>query len=107
MATQAMVEATERAIRDHFAFPPNTWNVVKVQDRVWTIAPPFGEPGAGYDRFTTKREATHALLHHKSWGERIYWGRDAWYRETSNDPRNRPLEDWEREIVARYATEEG
>lgn len=88
MPYQTEVDAFERAVRDHFGYSPSTWEVVKVADR----------------RFTTKREATQVLFAHKSWGERQYWERDAWYRETSTDPRNRPLKDWEREIIARYIT---
>lgn len=104
MPYQTQIDAFTRAVIDHFGYSPSTWEVVKVADRVWQIAPPWADRGCGYDRFTTKREATQALLTQNSWGARQYWERDAWYRETSTDPRNRPLKDWEREIIARYIT---
>lgn len=98
-ASSAM-EAFRRVVEEHFLNPPSTWVVVKKGDRNWWIAPESGE--YAYERFETKRAAEEALESGRHSYGRIWQERDEWYRQTSNDPRNRELTAQELAVIAEY-----
>lgn len=86
--------AFEKAARWHFANPPATWTVHKVDTRTWHVRTP---DGTVIDRFTTRRDAEQgrvdgtyvALWHEKT----------AWYMGKSANPRDRSLSVEERVII--------
>lgn len=86
--------AFEKAARWHFANPPATWTVHKVDTKTWHIR---AADGAIIDRFTTKRAAEQGRIdgtYVKMWHQKT-----AWYMGTSTDPRDRALTDDERAII--------
>ncbi|SLJ81148.1 hypothetical protein [Mycobacteroides abscessus] len=86
--------AFEKVARWHFANPPATWTVHKVDTRTWHIR---AADGAVIDRLTTKRDAEQALIdgtYVKLWHEKT-----AWYMGTSTNPRERALTAEERAII--------
>lgn len=85
-----------QAVDDHYAYPPETWAVVRKDTRLFTIARP---DGAILERFTRKRDADTALSNGGGIYGRIWRETDQWYDETTRDPRLRPLTDDERAII--------
>jgi len=100
MPRQSVIDSFERAVASHFTNPPDTWVIVKISDRNWGIALADGLTNP-IDRFTTKREAEHALESGEHAYRRIWEGHDRWYRG-NGDHRDRPLERWEQDIIAQY-----
>lgn len=88
------LNAFERAARWHFANPPASWTVHKVDTRTWHIR---AADGAIIDRFTTKRDAEQGRVdgtYVKMWHQK-----SAWYMGASSDPRDRALTNEERAII--------
>lgn len=86
--------AFEKAARWHFANPPATWTVHKVDARTWHIR---ATDNTVIDRFGTKRDAeqgrvngTYVTLWHE---------KTAWYTGQSQNPRERALSAEERAII--------
>ncbi len=98
-------ESFTAGVRRHFQFPPSTWRVRRRAARRWDIV--VGGPGESgtAETFMTKREATAALESGRYAYRRIWEDTDAWYRGEPSDPRNRPLEPWELEVVAEVRRE--
>ncbi|CPT78052.1 Uncharacterised protein [Mycobacteroides abscessus] len=86
--------AFEMSARWHFAHPPATWTVHKVDARTWHIR---AADGAVIDRFTTKRAAERARV--DGTYVKLWHAKTAWYMGTSTDPRERALTDEERAII--------
>ncbi|MFL0286883.1 hypothetical protein ACJH6J_23950 [Mycobacterium sp. SMC-18] len=86
--------AFEKCARWHFANPPATWTVHKVDARTWHVR---AADGAVIDRFTTKRAAEQACT--DGTYVKLWHAKTAWYMGTGADPRERALTDEERAIV--------
>lgn len=86
--------AFEKAARWHFANPPATWTVHKVDTRTWHIRAP---DGAVIDRFTARRDAEQGCVNGTYvtlWHERT-----AWYMGNATGARDRALSAKERAII--------
>ncbi|NTY62620.1 hypothetical protein [Mycolicibacterium sphagni] len=88
------IAAFETAARSHFANPPATWTVHKVDTRTWHIRT---TDGAVVDRFTTKRDAEQGCV--AGTYVRLWHEKTAWYMGTSTNPRDRALSEQERAII--------
>ena len=86
------------AVIAHYLSAPATWDVVKIADRVWAVS--VQNLGVEIDRFTTRRDAQHAITDPHSRPQRLWRNNDAWYNATTTDPRLRALTDWEHAVVA-------
>lgn len=93
----------EESVRQHFDSPPETWFVEKAGDRVWAVKTSHGV----LDTFKRKSDAEDAITNPGSIQNRLWHERSAWYRQETNDPRLRPLKDYEVEIVERVLTDLG
>lgn len=88
------ITAFENAARWHFANPPATWTVHKVDARTWHIR---ATDGTVVDRFTTKRAAEQGRVdgaYVTLWHEKT-----AWYMGQSQNPRDRALSAQERAVI--------
>lgn len=86
----------ESSVRYHFANPPESWTVRKAAERRWHVVNAAGDV---VDSFTTRKDAEAELARDGDRYGRIWRDRDAWYRGTSTDPRNRALSGEEQRIV--------
>lgn len=84
----------DRAARWHFANPPATWTVHKVDARTWQVR---ALDGTVIDRCTTKTAAEQSRLSGNS--VRLWQERTDWYLGRSTNPRDRPLTPEERGII--------
>lgn len=91
----AMLAGFEKSVRYHFATPPSGWTVEKRDARRWVTVNQFGDT---VNTYPTRKAATEDLA--TSPYARIWRERDAWYRGTSTDPRNRAFTDDERAVIA-------
>lgn len=84
----------ERAARWHFANPPATWTVHKVDTRTWQVRT---ADGTVIDRCTTKAAAEQSSQSGSY--VRLWQERTDWYLGRSTNPRDRPLTAEERAII--------
>ncbi|WP_069164559.1 hypothetical protein [Nocardia altamirensis] len=96
----AQMQAFENAARQYLLHPPTEWTVKRVTERRWDVV---DLRGATIATRTTRKAARAAI---DDGPERRVWDQNReWYLSQSRDPRNRPLNAEEKNIVTRILAE--